>query len=275
MISILLATYNSGDRLPFLLTSLQNQTYRDWSLYIHDDGSSDNTLEVCKDFARQDDRIIIVEDSMKHRGSKGSFMWLLSQVQSDYYMFCDQDDVWLPFKIELTLDYMKRQECASPDCPILVHTDLAVCDGQYTVTHHSLWKQSRVHPEKLLSLDYMGLFPFVTGCTMMINQYAKNVSLPMKDGAPMHDWWIAHQVLKYGGEVINVHKSTILYCQHGGNVVGANKISFAYFRNKLKNFRIVINANKVIYSFLKEIDGMTLFNYWICKVLYSIYRIIK
>lgn len=65
-----------------------------------------------------------MDDPIKHRGAGSSFMWLLENVESHYYMFCDQDDVWLPTKVEHTLNRIKEVELSHPNLPILIHTDL-------------------------------------------------------------------------------------------------------------------------------------------------------
>ncbi len=108
-ISILLSTYNSELFLKEQIDSLLFQTVKDWVLYIRDDGSTDDTIILIEDYCRDHDNIILIKDELSNLGTKNSFMKLLSNVDSEYYLFCDHDDVWLPLKIERTLLKMKKQ----------------------------------------------------------------------------------------------------------------------------------------------------------------------
>ena len=95
-------------------------------------------------------KIEIVDDPQKHRGAGASFMWMLQRVESDYYMFCDQDDKWLPDKVKDTYARMQEVESQHPDVPVLIHTDLSVCDGSLNVRiygMHVLYSGNRRQPD--------------------------------------------------------------------------------------------------------------------------------
>lgn len=273
MVAILLAIYNGYDRLPILINSIINQSYKDWRLYIHDDGSTDNSLQICKEIQSQDYRIVILSDNIKHRGAKNSFMWLLGKVQADYYMFCDQDDLWLPFKIEQSINRIKKIEAdSSVNIPVCVHTDLAVVDGFYNITAQSLWKRSKIVPDLLETKDYIQVFNCVTGCTMIFNEKAKSVSLPFNKIAPMHDFWVAYRTIITGGTLTHLKASTILYCQHGTNEIGAINVNGSYILNKLRHIRKVIENNRHNFHIMHEISGISFFKYLWCKIVYNFRR---
>lgn len=158
-IAILLATYNGERYLAEQIESIRAQSYTNWHVYMHDDGSSDGTLEILRAYAAEEpERFTYVDDGCRarsardfsdagevkvimevpteaatyatantkmnaateekditnaaiiSRGAKGNFFYLLERVEADYYMFCDQDDVWLPDKIAVT--WAKMQEIA-------------------------------------------------------------------------------------------------------------------------------------------------------------------
>ena len=77
-IDLLLATYNGARYLPAQIRSLQNQTYDDWTLYVHDDGSTDATLDVVRRFAAADARIRLVDDGRRFGSPADNFLHLLS-----------------------------------------------------------------------------------------------------------------------------------------------------------------------------------------------------
>ena len=106
-----MSTYNGELFLNKQINSLLNQTHINWTLYVRDDGSTDNTLNILKKYKKTYPfKINIIKDDLGNLTSAFSFMRLLSLVNADYFMFCDQDDVWLPFKIEKTYNKMKEIE---------------------------------------------------------------------------------------------------------------------------------------------------------------------
>ena len=121
-IAILMATYNGEKYLREQIDSLLAQTCCDWTLYIQDDGSKDATLDIIKSY--DDERIVLVDVGLTRQGACMNFMSLLNMVESEYYMFCDQDDVWFEDKVELSYMRMKEEELKyGIDRPILVFSD--------------------------------------------------------------------------------------------------------------------------------------------------------
>ena len=103
-VNILMSTYNGQQFLAEQIRSIQEQSYTDWTLFIRDDGSSDNTKEILKDFEHQDSRIHLIDnDKSDNLGVIKSFHKLVNHDRADYYFFSDQEDVWLPNKLELSL----------------------------------------------------------------------------------------------------------------------------------------------------------------------------
>lgn len=94
-VDILMATYNGEKYLRNQLLSLQQQTYEDWTLWVRDDGSTDDTPFILRKFAESDSRIIIVEEDAGQRLGPGrNFLGLTKYSTADYVIFCDQDDIW-------------------------------------------------------------------------------------------------------------------------------------------------------------------------------------
>lgn len=224
-IDILLATYNGDRFLPDLFASLMNQTCRDWRLLVHDDGSGDGTVALIQAFVRDHPgRAVFFDDGIVAKGAAKNFAHLLARSTARYAMFCDQDDVWLPDKIAMTFARMREVENTCPGMPVLVHTDLCVVDERLGIIAPSLWAYQRFDPEIGSHARLLAVQNVVTGCTVMINREARELSLPIPEEAVMHDWWMAILVARYG-MVAFVHQPTILYRQHGTNSIGARKTS--------------------------------------------------
>lgn len=233
IVHILLATYNGNSYISQLLDSILNQSYKYWYLLIHDDGSTDGTVETIKSYQKKyPDQIGLIEDSHKFGSAKDNFAYLLSRTKADYIMFCDQDDIWLEDKVKITLDSMLDEESKSPMLPILVHTDLKVVNDDLELISDSMFAFQKL-PKVVSSIDDILIRNNVTGCTVMVNRNAVDVATPLSNKAMMHDWWIAAKVLSKGGKIHFVDTPTILYRQHAKNSVGAVKINFWYFFKKI------------------------------------------
>lgn len=223
MIDILLATYNGEKYLNQQIDSIITQTYKDWRLLIRDDFSTDNTVNIIKNYTcKYPDKIRLIEDNKGHLGLAQNFGALLELALSEYIMFCDQDDIWLPNKIELTLNTMKAAGQTWPNTPLLVHTDLKVVDETLVPIAESFWKLHRISPESDCQLKKIIYRNIVTGCTVMINKKAKEISMPFPPEVSIHDWWIALNVVKYG-KILHMAMPTVLYRQHIANLIGAKK----------------------------------------------------
>ncbi|MBQ9299951.1 MAG: glycosyltransferase family 2 protein [Clostridia bacterium] len=230
-IAILLATYNGARYLREQLDSILAQEEQDWHLLISDDGSRDDTLKILEEYrARYPQRITLVAHERPTGSSMANFMLLTRQAGDyDYVMYCDQDDVWLPWKIGVTLQKMRETEDGRIGLPCLVHTDLKVAGEDLSVKNESFFYSSMLRADRD-RLNYLLIQNIVTGCTMMINHALWELAvLPVTGGEMlMHDGWFA-LIAAAVGRIGFVDASTILYRQHSDNVVGAKNVrSFHY-----------------------------------------------
>jgi glycosyltransferase involved in cell wall biosynthesis len=253
-IDILLSTYNGSKYLQELLLSLLGQTYKNWKLFIRDDGSTDRTMDIINHYTKEyPNKIIYINDTHHHLGTSQSFSKLLAYSQSEFIMFCDQDDVWLKYKIEVTLEKMVQLEKESPNQPLLVHTDLVVVDKDLQIISNSFWRYQKLNPS-YDSLNNILVQNVVTGCTMMMNRRLKELSYPIADNAIMHDWWIALVASIYSG-IYYVRVAPILYRQHDGNNIGAQGYTVRNFisrydkvKDSIKNLFKQGNQLREIYN---------------------------
>lgn len=225
-VDILMSTYNGSAYLTEQLESLLAQTYSHWRLLVKDDGSSDETVAILESF--QDahvDRVQILSLD-PGQGACGSFSQLLEHASAPYVMFCDQDDVWKPEKIALSLEAMRGAELKhGADTPLLIYSDLELVDQELKPLAASFWQFQHIDPERV-QLSQLLLENVVTGCTTMLNAPLRSAVLPVSESAVMHDWWIA-MVASVSGRLICIPQATILYRQHGRNDVGASRYSLA------------------------------------------------
>ncbi|MDG4498740.1 glycosyltransferase family 2 protein [Streptococcus suis] len=218
-VNILMSTYNGQQFLTEQIRSIQEQSYTDWTLFIRDDGSSDNTKEILKNFERQDSRIHLIEsDKSDNLGVIKSFHKLVNHDRADYYFFSDQDDVWLPNKLELSL---KETQNYPADLPLMVYMDLKVVNQDLEIMTESMVKSQSHHANTELVQELTE--NTVTGGVAMIN-HALAEMWQETDDILMHDWYLALLASAFGNLVF-IDQPGELYRQHSDNVLGARTLS--------------------------------------------------
>ncbi len=219
-VQILLSTWNGARWLPTLLESLRQQTFQDWQLLIRDDGSSDQTLRILLDWqALYPEKIAALQVGGEHLGSTASFSQLVTSSTAPYLLFCDQDDVWLPEKIEWQHRAMQKlEEQHGIMLPLLVHSDLAVVDAERQLQAVSFWRQRHL-PVNQAKRAYL-LTNVVTGCATLFNRTAANMAFPAPLQAIQHDRWLA-LVCAWFGHIQALDYPLVLYRQHDSNQIGA------------------------------------------------------
>src|SRR4051812_37526344 len=127
VVQILLATYNGEKFIRRQLDSLFNQTFADFTIVVRDDGSTDNTVPIIHEYIeRAGGKIKMVADKKKNVGATQNFGILLEHANADYIFFCDQDDVWIPDKMERELQAIRMLEKESTFTPCIVFSDMKV-----------------------------------------------------------------------------------------------------------------------------------------------------
>lgn len=238
-----MATYNGEKYLEQQLESLAHQTYQNFLLLVHDDGSTDRTRDILKKWEKEQQiSMCFLDDGLCLRDSSKNFVHLLSYAKKElgdfsYYMFCDQDDVWKENKVEITLKKIRQEEKKFPG-PILVHTDLEVVDENLKTLEASFMKYRSINPN-ITALNRMLIQNNVTGCTMLWNKELNQLLRWEQIHPAMHDWWISITAILLG-RVVFLNQSTILYRQHGKNVVGATRVnSLSFILHRLCNLKYV------------------------------------
>lgn len=230
-VAVLLATFNGGKYIAQQLDSLLAQEFKGFELYISDDGSSDNTMEIVNSYAeRFSGRMHIIEKRKRPENSLenaacANFLYLLETVQSDLYLFCDQDDFWLENHISLLVEKYESLSENEKSLPVLVRTDLSVVDSELNMIHCSdaAYMRRDTNPGKHRCF---ATTDGVRGCTCMVNDVLKktvfkdrNVLLKNRDKIDMHDIFVAH-IAVFFGRMCFIDVPTLLYRQHESNTSG-------------------------------------------------------
>ena len=219
-VAILLATFNGAAYLPAQLDSLIGQLHRNWTVFWHDDGSTDTTEAIMDAFRARigTDRCVRVENPPERLGVLGSFMTLLRAAapglgEGDAAAFADQDDVWLPQKLARG---MAALAVWTPTQPALYCARQILVDA--TLRRIGLSAPVAITPGFPASLTQN----VAAGCTILLNRAATAlVAASHPPAETVHDWWSYILVSAAGGRVVADPEPTILYRQHSANTIGA------------------------------------------------------
>ena len=231
MVTVLLAVYNGEKYLSAQIESILSQSFKDIKIIIRDDGSTDKSVDIINDYCNK------YPDKISHLvgaatgSAKQNFAELLQNCDDDYIMFCDQDDIWLPQKVEKTIEAMRNAE-KDGTVPVLVHSDLKVVDQDLNIISPSFFEFQRLYQTDI-TLSKLLVQNYVTGCTVMINRALKQKCGQIPKECIMHDWWLALIAVIFG-KLVCVQEATMLYRQHSDNQVGAKaSYGIALIKRKL------------------------------------------
>ncbi|MCK6251374.1 glycosyltransferase [Pseudomonas fragi] len=231
-IAILLATYNGEYHLREQLQSILYQTHSDWHLFIRDDGSTDGTLDIIKDYASRIANITIVDNAGEYTGSAaGNFFKLLhfSDYEGfDYISLSDQDDVWAPNKLQAALAYLSLDRAGGYSSNLISY-DNAMMRTSYI---------DKSQAQKNFDYFFQG---GSAGCTYVFTREAclliqrKTVNITTYKGRS-HDWLIYAICRANDIPWVLDRQAYIFYRQHANNVWGA-KSAFSGLVSKFKILR--------------------------------------
>lgn len=266
-VHIIMAAYNGAAYLTEQIMSIRQSTFADWVLWIFDDGSFDETEDiVSRQEAEENGRIHYIRN-IKNKGVTLNFLEgvkTASQTANNaaenegdnYYMFCDQDDIWMPDKIEKTLKAMKRYEKKySKKLPLVVFTDAMITDEKLNIINPSFHKSNHLNTGKL-DLPHIMMENKLIGCTVMFNTALEKKLTAIPAQARYHDWWIGLLGAAFG-HMVYLPFPTLYYRQHAGNVVG-NQDFYGYVK---KRAAVLTEQKRALYANARQ-----------AKEFYEIYK---
>jgi len=225
-LQILLPTHNGERFLPELLDSLSSQTYPEVLVSIRDDCSTDGTYSLLSAWAA--DRTNVSLSAGENLGAIKSFFYLLQNAGSDckYFAFCDQDDVWLPDKVERAVAALGRYGCdeAAMYCSRFEYVD----EGLKHLGYSKIPKRPGFANALVENI--------APGCTVVLNRRARDILCErLPHNVPPHDWW-CYLTLSALGKVIYDERPTIKYRQHAKNHTGGTPSPWELIRRRRARF---------------------------------------
>ncbi|RKL61647.1 glycosyltransferase family 2 protein [Thermoanaerobacteraceae bacterium SP2] len=235
-VQVLLSSYNGQEYIGQQLDSILNQQGVEVHCLVRDDGSTDSTINILRDYQRRYENIEVIEGV--NIGYKKSFMELVYlSGEHNYYAFADQDDVWKPEKMLRAIEKLSEENDNRPAmyCSNCIITDQNL--NKIRMLHNS----GNIVPETKVQALVQG---FAQGCTMVFNRKARDLILkykPKQDYA--HDFWIP-LILNFLGKIIYDKNSYILYRQHEDNYFGTK----SSIKKAIKFKSVLFNRKRNFYS---------------------------
>lgn len=223
-VQVLMSTYNGEKYLREQLESILGQTYPCIKVLIRDDGSTDGTVEILKEYKRKYNNVTYYKE--ENIGVIQSFLKLLRDSDDcvEYYAFADQDDVWLPEKISRAVQMIEEKHSEKP---VLYCSDTYITDEKLNII-----KKEDKNPRP--SFGNALVQNVCTGCTAVMNRELRDI---INETRPvdivMYDWWFYLSATLYG-EVIYDQDAYIYYRQHENNEWGVKTRKRDVIKYRLK-----------------------------------------
>lgn len=241
-VAILMGTYQGSEFILEQLESFKSQTYKNWILYVSDDGSTDDTIAKIERFSTENELNASIFRGPQ-KGFVSNFLSLLSRVDTnvDYYSLSDQDDVWHSDKLERAVKWLASQ---SADKPALYCSRTHIINSKGESLGYSASFNGKPSFNNALIQNIGG------GNTMVLNQAARNAinNAGIVD-VVSHDWWIYILIAGVGGVIHYDENPTLDYRQHASNIIGydsASKRRFSKLRDLLQGQTRVWNAAHIV-----------------------------
>lgn len=197
-VSVCLASFNGARHIEAQLRSVLAQLHAQDEIIVSDDGSKDNTVALVEKIA--DPRVRIIQNALP-RGVVKNFENALTQARHGYVFLCDQDDIWLPGKVDRCVQTLQHA--------MLVVTDCQVVDAQLQPLHPSFFSLRGSRPGIASNLWKNGYL----GCCMAFRSTLLERALPTPEKLPMHDMWLG-LVAQTCGTVVFLPEVLSLYRRH-------------------------------------------------------------
>lgn len=210
-ISVVLPTYNRAEFLPRAIQSILNQTYKDFELIIVDDASTDESVQIIEEFMEKDSRIKLIKNT-KNLGVAESRNIGNNAAQGEYIAVMDSDDQALPWRLEVSLDYMKK----NPDIDVF-------SAGQFNLEKNfpsfEILNHKNLRIDKTFSPLIMVFYnPIINVSVLMKSSFIRKHNIKYNSdyqAAEDYDFW--KQVYLKGGKIARVENPLTLVRMHTTN----------------------------------------------------------
>lgn len=241
--SVCIATFNGEKYIQQQVRSILSQLTDNDEIIVSDDSSSDNTLTLIKELA--DPRIKIYPDQ-RFQSPIYNFEFCLSKAEGDIIFLSDQDDIWLPGKVDRIIEAFRCYNCD------VVVSDAMIVDEHLNILHESFFGSIKSGPGILKNI-YKNTY---LGCTMAVHHRILDKALPFPRNIPMHDMWIG-LIGELFGKTRFIDNKLVLYRRHAETVTTGKHATTI----QMIKWRINLTANLLLRYFKLLYQNMIVYVY--------------
>lgn len=229
-ICVLMATFNGASHLREQMDSILNQEGPEFSIYVSDDGSTDATWQILQEFANKfPSKIHLFVSQSKARGACANFLSLLQKVDSDLYLFADQDDIWTPDHVKTLYEKYQSLNDSEKAKPALIFSDMKIIDAEGNLLSNSFLKTEKL-PQDVMNPHFYFVQNNISGCVSLFNSALKSLILKNPkflfqnlEKIPMHDFFVATAAVTLG-KIYFVRNPLSFYRMHAKNALGVQQV---------------------------------------------------
>ena len=236
IISVVMSVYNAEKYLKESIESILNQTFKNFEFIIINDGSTDRSLEIIENYAKKDDRIVVI--SRENRGLITSLNEGIEKAKGKYIVRMDADDISLPNRCKKQIEFMEK------------NSDIAISGSAAIVFRddkESLWRV--YEDEKMIKAELLFSSPFIHPSVIMRRDLICKYNL-LYDKSYIHaeDLELWNRMSRYGLKMANINKPLLKYRDTPNSVTKqANK-------NELKRYKTILSI------FKKNLENLNISN---------------
>lgn len=217
-IDIAMAAYNGAPYIAEQIESIINQSFTDWRLFIRDDNSTDNTVDIIQRYTQKDSRIILIQDNWGGLGVSRNFETVMKRCLAPYVMLADQDDIWYKDKLKISLEeirYLEKQY--SEEMPILLFSNSTYTDSKAIQCNGNLYPTNFSTDIK----DFLFINAGYQGAGMIFNRSLWKILFPFLSNLVVHDLHIS-LIAHFYGVVKFLPTPLMLYRRHASSASSSN-----------------------------------------------------
>jgi glycosyltransferase involved in cell wall biosynthesis len=239
-VAVVVATCNGAAYLLAQLKSIVSQTYKPAQIIIVDDVSSDDTVLIAHAFAAQHPEVMVIQNETR-LGYIKNFEKGMLLATANYVALSDQDDIWVPHKLEKLRANIGSQ--------MLAYSDSELIDANGQLLHQkmsSIKNQLAYHTPIMYAIG-----AWAPGHAMLFKKELIDKAVPFP-GLVTHDFWLGFVATCYS-TVVYVNEPLVLYRQHAQNAIGADTTKNKKVRLKLAQKKQQVRARmELLYQKVKE-----------------------
>lgn len=223
MISVAMTTYNGEKYIRKQIESILNQSKKVDEIIVCDDGSTDKTVEILKEYP------VTVYQNEKNLGYRLNFKKVMSLCTHEYTFLCDQDDIWEHNKVETMINIMKK----NPNIHVLASSFTYIDANDKTIimkqkkhfSNNNLYPRP-VNKDDLVEVTFHEYLPmnYFQGCSLVMDQWIKDKFLKYFDSRLPHDWFLSMIASSYHGMYF-LNQSLFKYRLHDNNSIGVEYLT--------------------------------------------------